>query len=352
MDDSQRWSEERASAWYGAQPWLLGSNFVPSTASNQLEMWQAETFDPETIRRELGWAAALGMNTMRVFLHDLPWAAEADAFAGRIDAFLGIASDCGIRPLFVLFDDCWHDGAALGPQPPPVPGRHNSRWLQSPGYGAIANDGEWPRLEAYVRGIVGRFAHDERVLGWDIYNEVTNGFLPAQSLPAGEREAALAEAERVRVATRDRHLRLLELAFEWARSARPSQPLTAGAYSRDREMNALLFDLSDVVSFHCYEGPGALTALIARLRTHGRPLLCTEYMARTEGSGFHDCLPVLQREGVAAYNWGFVNGRTQTHIAWRPLPEPGAWFHDVLHADGTPYDAAETALIRRLAGAK
>jgi hypothetical protein len=352
MENTRPWSEGRANAWYSAQPWLLGSNFVPSTASNQLEMWQAATFDPETIRRELGWAAALGMNSMRVFLHDLLWAAEADAFAARIDAFLGIATECGIRPLFVLFDDCWYDGATLGPQLPPVPGRHNSRWLQSPGYRAIADDADWLRLEAYVRGVVGRFANDQRVLGWDIYNEVTNGFLPAQSQPPGERAAALAEAERQRVATRARHLVLLQRAFTWARAASPSQPLTAGAFSRDRELNELLAQLSDVISFHCYDGPEALAALIARLRRHGRPLLCTEYMARTQGSRFHDCLPVLHGERVAAYNWGFVNGRTQTHIAWTPLAEPGAWFHDVLHGDGTPYDAVETALIRRLAAVK
>ena len=68
-----RWTAERAKAWYAGLPWQVGSNFIPSTSSNQLEMWQAETFDPATIERELAWAAGLGMKSMRVFLHDLLW---------------------------------------------------------------------------------------------------------------------------------------------------------------------------------------------------------------------------------------------------------------------------------------
>src|SRR5882757_7505005 len=116
-----RWAPKRAQTWYDSQPWLVGANFVPSTAINQLEMWQAETFDPATIERELGWAAGLGMNVMRVYLHDLLWAHDAAGFGERIDRYLAIAARYGIRTLFVLFDDCWRDEFALGPQPAPKP---------------------------------------------------------------------------------------------------------------------------------------------------------------------------------------------------------------------------------------
>jgi hypothetical protein len=339
-----RWSEARAGDWYARQPWLVGCNFIPSTAVNQLEMWQAETFDATTINRELSWAADLGFNTMRVFLHDVLWDADAAGFGSRIDAYLAIAARHNIRTLFVLFDDCWHDGAKLGPQPAPVPGRHNSGWLQSPGRGVIASHSALPRLEEYVKGVVGAFAADDRVLGWDIYNEVTNGFLPAQSLPREERAAALDRATRRRLEQMPLHLELLDLAFGWARASRPSQPLTAGLFLPDRELNAHLVEQSDIVTFHCYENAERLTTLIGRLRRHNRPLICTEYMARTLGSDFRSTLPVFKRERVGCYNWGLVNGKTQTHIAWSGASD--RWFHDILHADGRPYDAAEAEFIR------
>jgi len=165
-----RWDEDRAERWYADQPWLVGCNFTPSTAINQLEMWQAETFDPETIDRELGWAAKLGFNSMRVFLHDLVWEADADAFKDRIDRFLAIAAGHGISTMLVLFDDCWFPPRA-GAQPSPVPGVHNPGWAQSPGHRVVKDREQWGRLEAYVRDIVGAFAEDERVCVWDLYNE-------------------------------------------------------------------------------------------------------------------------------------------------------------------------------------
>ena len=161
---AQRWSEEQARAWYERQPWLVGCNFIPSTAINQLEMWQADTFDPETIDRELGWASQLGMNTVRVYLHDLAWEADPEGFKKRVDRFLTIAKKHGIRPLFVLFDDCWNENPKIGPQPAPLPSVHNSGWLQSPGKAVVNDPKSWGRLERYVKDVVGTFARDDRVL--------------------------------------------------------------------------------------------------------------------------------------------------------------------------------------------
>ncbi len=42
-EKGKRWSVEKANEWYAKQPWLVGCNFIPSTAVNQLEMWQEET---------------------------------------------------------------------------------------------------------------------------------------------------------------------------------------------------------------------------------------------------------------------------------------------------------------------
>src|SRR5438105_10712568 len=171
---AQPWPAEKANAWYAKQPWLVGSNYIPTDAINQLEMWQADTFNPAEIEKELGWAESLGMNTMRVFLHDLLWQQDAAGFQKRIDSFLTIASRHHIRPLFVLFDSCWDPLPRLGPQHPPTPGVHNSGWVQSPGAAALADTGQQPRLKAYVQGVVAAFAKDDRVLAWDLWNEPDN----------------------------------------------------------------------------------------------------------------------------------------------------------------------------------
>src|SRR5579859_569631 len=126
-----RWTEKQAADWYAKQPWLVGSNYIPATAINELEMWQADTFDPKRIDLELRWARGIGMNTMRVFLHDALWQQDAAGFTKRIDVFLGLADKRAIKPIFVLFDSCWDPYPQLGKQRAPRPGVHNSGWVQS-----------------------------------------------------------------------------------------------------------------------------------------------------------------------------------------------------------------------------
>src|SRR5882757_1134387 len=170
-----RWTESKANAWYQQQPWLVGSNYIPATAINQLEMWQESTFDPQQIDKELGWAEGIGMNTMRVFLHDLLWQQDAPGLRKRLDAFLAICAKHHIRPVVVLFDSCWDPSPKVGPQHPPIPGVHNSGWVQSPGKTALGDATEYPRLKTYVEGVVGAFANDGRILAWDVWNEPSNG---------------------------------------------------------------------------------------------------------------------------------------------------------------------------------
>lgn len=331
-----RWTAASAQAWYDAQPWLVGANFIPSTAINQLEMWQADTFDPETIDRELGWAADVGMNVMRVFLHDLLWDADPRGFVERVDRYLAIADRHGIRTMLVLFDNVWDPEAHLGPQPAPVPGVHNSGWVQSPAKQetlAFANDAALQaRLERYVKEVLGAFRDDRRVLMWDLLNEPGNSNIHTGCLP------------------------LLEAAFRWAREVAPSQPLTAGSWFLQTwaQVSKTSLHLSDVATFHNYDTEPDTAALIGRLRGYtDRPLVCTEYMARTVGSTFQTHLPLFRDQHVGAIHWGLVSGKTQTIWPWGSLPNPGVdepplWFHDVFRADGTPYDAAETDFIRAI----
>jgi hypothetical protein len=329
MTSTRRWGAERANRWYNSISWPVGCNFIPSTAINQLEMWQVETFDPETIDRELGWAAAIGFNTMRVYLHDLLWFADADGFRDRMDRYLAIAAKHGIRTIFVLFDDCWNKESRLGPQPAPRPGIHNSGWLQSPGEALVLDPTAWPRLERYVTEVVSAFAGDTRVLMWDLYNEPGNRELKAASLP------------------------LLRLAFAWAREGEPSQPLTSGAWADFTPVSEFQVEASDVITFHNYNDVASLEKHIAALRVYGRPLICTEYMARSRGSRFETHLPIFKRENVGAINWGLVAGKTNTKYQWdTPLPgrEPELWFHEVFHPDGRPYREEEVAAIKAATG--
>jgi len=352
LADTQRWSEEKADAWYQQQPWPVGSNFIPASAINELEMWQAATFDPQEIDRELGWAQGLGMNTMRVFLHDLLWQQDAAGFRQRIDAFLTIAARHKIRPVFVLFDSCWDPFPKLGPQHPPIPGVHNSGWVQSPGAAALQDPAQYSRLKEYVRGVVGAFANDSRILAWDLWNEPDNGNGGAYGAVELKNKAALV-------------LALLPQVFAWARSADPSQPLTSGVWEGDwssaEKLSAtakVQLEESDVISFHNYSWPEDFEQKVGWLERYHRPIFCTEYMARPMGSTFDSILPIAKKRHVAAINWGLVAGKTQTYLPWdswqRPyvLEKPAVWFHEVFYPDGKPYREREAQIIRELTGVK
>jgi hypothetical protein len=345
---SERWSEEKANAWYAQQPWLVGANYIPSNAINQLEMFQSATFDPAINDRELGLAESIGMNTARVFLQDQLWEQDPEGFKKRLDIFLGIAAKHHIRPLLVLFDSCWEANPRLGQQHPPIPGIHNSGWVQSPGKERLLNPADEQKLKTYVIGVVGAFAKDDRILGWDIWNEPDNGGGDiANDVPA--------KVKRVN--------ELLPKAFLWARSVYPTQPLTSGVWMGDwtdpaKESVTTRIQLaeSDIISFHNYSWPEEFEQRIKELQRLQRPILCTEYMARGAGSTFDGSLPIAKRYHVAAINWGLVAGKTQTYLPWdswqRPyvLTQPTVWFHEVFRNDDTPYRQHEVDLIRELTG--
>jgi hypothetical protein len=344
-----RWSCERAREWSERQGWRIGCNFVPSTAVNQLEMWQADTFDPETVEQELAWAADIGMTAIRVYLHDLAWQSDSEGLKRRMDRFLSIADTRGIATAFVLFDDCWYPNARPGSQPDPVPGKHNSRWRQSPGISVARDPAEKPRLKAYVQDVCSTFGRDSRVLFWDVYNEVGNFFLPDLSEPRRRRIIPLAVGMLRFYLAPLPTLALARQAFEWIRAVEPDQPLTAAVWYTHPRLNRVLASISDIVSFHNYESSTRLERQIGRLTRHDRPLICTEYLARTAGSTFQDCLPVFFRHQVSCFNWGLVSGRTQTWYTWHDhdnLDEPRIWFHDIFRTDGSPYDQSEIALLR------
>ncbi|WP_461533955.1 cellulase family glycosylhydrolase [Sinomicrobium sp.] len=337
-DPTVRWSEEKAKEWYEQQPWIVGCNFVPSTAINQIEMWQAETFDTETIDRELGWAQDIGFNTVRIFLHNLVWGEDPDAFKNRLNKVLGIAEKHGIKVIITFFTNGTFDDSKipqLGEQAPPIPGVHNSGWVQSPGSEIVNDPSKWAPLEKYIKDIVGSFKDDKRVLFWSLYNEPENPRRGAYSLP------------------------LLRKVFEWARSMNPSQPLTSPIWKipgEDRtalDIVSFLGENCDIITFHNYHKPEITQKYIQLLRAFRRPLVCTEYMGRTIGSTFENTMPVFKSENIGAISFGLVAGKANFHYPWgseEGAPEPEVWFHDIFRKDGSAYSNEEIEFIKSMTG--
>ncbi len=344
------WTAEKANTWYAEQPWLVGSNFAPAYAINQLEMWQADTFDPAAIDKELGYAQDLGFNTMRVYLHHMLWEQDSKGLIERMEKYLEIADKRKIGTMFVLFDSVWSPFPKPGKQPEPKPFTHNSGWVQSPGADVLKDPSKYPVLEAYVKGVVGHFKDDSRVQIWDIWNEPDNPVPQYKDVELKNKNELV--------------LPLLAKSFAWAREAKPMQPLTSGVWvgedwsdpAKLKPIERVQIENSDVISFHNYASLEKMTKAVESLKGYNRPLICTEYMARPIGSTFDPVMGYLKKEKVGAYNWGFVSGKSQTIFPWDSWekeygPEPPVWFHDIFRTDGTPYRQEEVDYIKSLTGA-
>lgn len=330
------WTKERANRWYENISWLRGCNFIPSTAINPIEMWQAETFDTITIDRELGYAEKLGYNSVRVYFHYIVWKNDAEGFKQRIDKFLSIANSHGISVMPIFFDDVWQKEPKAGKQLDAIPGVHNSQWSTSPGHSMVKDTTSFPLLKNYVKDIMGYFAYDKRIVFWDLYNEAGNGKLKEQSIP------------------------LLKAVFRWARQVNPSQPITSGIWFKNKKINDIILDNSDIITFHNYLKAKKVKKYIQQLKSYGRPLICTEWLRRKVDNNFENLFGYFYQEKVGAYNWGLVSGKTQTIFSWfttiiKPCTrkwnngrEPKVWFHDILRKDGTPYRQNEIIIIKEI----
>jgi hypothetical protein len=330
---SEKWTVEQAREWGEKHPWYRGANFNPSTAINQLETWQEGSFDPETIDRELGWAEEIGFNCMRVYLHHLAWQVDREGFKSRMDEYLTIADAHGIKTMFVFFDDCWNAEYEAGPQPEPKTGIHNSGWVRDPGDRIFREPDLMDTLEVYVKDVMSAFADDDRIMLWDLYNEPGNNGLGNKSMP------------------------LLKNVFAWGRAVGPSQPLSVGVWNITlKDLNKFQLENSDIITYHNYSDEVDHRKAIDSLKLYERPMICTEYMARTRNSLFSNIMPMLEEEKIGAINWGFVAGKSNTIYAWdTPMPdgaEPEVWFHDIFRPDGSVFDQAEIDLIKELTGKK
>lgn len=352
-----RWTPQRAQEWWQDTGWICGFNFLPSTAVNFLEMWHEDTFDKETIRRELGWAAGFGFTALRVNLHYLVWKHDRAGLLERLDWVLETAHALGLSTVPCFFDDCGFGGAepTYGPQPDPIPNVHNSRAVASPGRAALLDGSEWAGFEGYVRDIMRAHAADRRVLFWDLYNEPGNRMVFGPDASDTYRPDFSA-----------RSFALMKDCFRWARAENPVQPLTVAAWvtplpgSTDApyqtEIDQAALALSDIVTFHAYWDNQNVERFIAYLAEFDRPMLCTEWMARPVGSKIDDQLTVFQTRNIGCFQWGFVKGRTQTNLPWPAdlvaqhggVADRSIWFHDLVDEEGNAYDPAEAAYLREV----
>lgn len=320
-----------------------------------MEFWQEDTFDPETIDRELRWSADLGFNLHRVFLHNLLWDQDSAGFLNRLDTYLTLSEKYGIKTMLVLLDDVWNPVMHLGKQPEPIPHVHNSQWVQAPGAEILGDSSRHDELRGYIKGVIARFAHDPRVLVWDLYNEPDN--------VNGDPERGKMEVKNKAIFS----LALLRKVVRWAREVDPDQPLTSGLWRGKIEnwgnpdslpaIDRFMVENSDIITFHAYDSFQYVQGKIAQLKKYNRPMICTEYLVREYGNRFDNIMPLFKSENIGAINWGFVAGKTQTNYPWRSwrekfTTEPKVWHHDILRKDGMPFSEEEVRLIKRLMGKK
>lgn len=245
------------------------------------------------------------MNSLRVFLHDLLWKVKGPSFLDRVDQFLAIADRHGLSTMLVLFDGVWNPDPAPGPQGEPLPRRHNALWVQSPGRDILGDPTRWSELRPYVDAVVGRFKSDPRVVAWDLFNE------PDQSNPFSYPRLELYGKTRLADG-------LLNQVFDWCQAIDPKQPLTSGIYlgvngtaEHVSRLNCTMLARIDVISFHSYTPRTKLLGTIAYLARYGRPLLCTEWMARRLGSPVARVRDLADHD-VDAWCWGMVGARPDT----------------------------------------
>ena len=323
-----KWSREKAWKWYNDQPWQCGFNYVPANAISYTEMWMDYSFDPKLIDAELKLAEDIGFNCLRVVFSYVVWEHDPAAFKARFEKFLEICDSHGIKVMPAFFDDCKFgpiSDPVYGKQPDVVEGWYANGWTPSPGHRMVRDVTTWHKLEEFVTDVVGAHKNDSRILCWDLYNEPNNDVLG------------------------DIALGLVDRVFKTARKVNPDQPLTSCSWNANDKMNEVILRNSDIITFHSYAPEHILSLHIEKLKTHGRPLICTEWLNRGAHSVVESCLPLFYEENVGCLHWGLVNGKTQTDLNWGHQPgdpEPLVWQHDLFYPDGSIYSDTEIQMFK------
>jgi hypothetical protein len=318
----QRWTVTRAHEYMQSYGVIKGCNFVPSYCKSPMQHFI--DFREDIIRKELGYAKKAGLNSIRLWIPCFAWQSDRQTFYQVLDKYLEICNEMQFSIMATLTcysikKDTFQEKLEVKPQRF-YPGVHIQPLEIEGIYRREADD--WPVIREYYQEITKRYGDNRTIIVWDLYNE------------AWEKDRDLQE-----------HL------FQWVREVDPGQPLTAcwGAH-----------DYSDVITFHTYQPPGGkkrdeLPGLLSfeeeinYALSYNRPVLCTEWLARTFGNNFQNVLPVFAAYNIGFYFWGLVAGSGQYRFPWNwpeGAPEPYLWFHEILYPDGHPYKREEIDMIR------
>ena len=323
-----RWDGDRVRRWYDNLGVVKGVNYIPRNAVNSTDMWRKETFDPDLINEELGWVRKAGYTTLRVQLQYIAWKEDPKGFMERLEKFMDLAARNTLKVVPVLFDDknFANMDPVAGPQPEPIPGKNNARWVPSPGPAAVKDRSTWPDLEKYFRDVMEKYKGDDRVVYWDLYNRAGDSELWEATLP------------------------LMDQVFNWARDIDPKQPLAAPAWTKPNSaMTVHKLERSDIVTFQSFETAGQIEALLTLLKRYDRPIICSDWLMRQRDNDFEKILPLFSVHRVGWFNRGLVNGKTQEWIQqdqYRSADRPELWQHDVLKPNGDAYDPKEIERIQ------
>lgn len=349
----EKWTKERAWEWYNKQPWIRGFCYYPSCCLNMIEMWQEYNWDKvkATMEKEMAIAKEWGFNAVRILtLFDL-YLDQPEAHLNHLEEFIQICDKNQIKVMVCIGNDClvsksnykkpsygeqeydlgYHSGKAISPH----------IVMNEPGY-ALADEPEYFDLYLeYVEAIISKYAKDERVLLWDIYNE-----------PGNSRRGMMS-------------YKVMEESFKIARKYDTIQPCAACCWSYNekdepyKEIELKALEMSDVILYHGYMNYKKHKRTVKFLKkTYERPLFNTEWLHRIWHNDVEHFFPYFRKNKIAAFNWGFVRGKSQTNEPWEWLFNEyhlghgkdwdfTKWQHDLIRSNLEPYDFKEYEIIKR-----
>lgn len=340
-----KWSEEKAWKWYNSQPWIRGYSTYPSNCVNRIAMWQEYKHD-EVIKQadyEFSLAKETGFNAVRAIIQFDVWLYQHDSFMKNLEEYISVANKHSQKVMLVLGNDCT---VAKSRWKAPVFGEQKIDWgyhsgikggqhagdYKEPGYQLLDESDLLEKFYEMVGEIAQKYAKDERVQIWNIWNEVGNSNRENMSRS------------------------IMEKTFEIVRSYSPIQPLTADVWSRHlideaKDVEKLALELSDIISFHCYGPYNEFVIMIKQLKEkYNRPLVCSEWLNRLGNNNVNEIFPLLYLEKIGSYHWGLMQGFSQTFEPWGGYfirqangenLDLTVWQHDIFRFNGMPYIPSE-----------
>ncbi len=346
---SGKWTKEQAWDWYGRQPWIRGWCGYPSNCVNRVAMWQEYGHTDVAAQEEAEFklARGIGYNAVRAIIQFEVWRFEHDSFMKNLEEYIAAAARNGIKVMLCLGNDCTVPKSLFQPV---VFGPQNVDWgyhsgikrgphaggYSEPGY-MLLDESEYEQdYYDMVSELADKYGRDERIQIWDVWNEIGASRRNMKSVKA------------------------METFFEILRGKNVMQPLTADGWNKfeNAEHERRAMELSDIITFHSYKNFGDVVALIDRLKElYGRPLINNEWLNRYENNRVQELFPLFWLERIGSYNWGLVQGYSQTYEPWggyfmREEFENGTldlkgWQHDLFRFNGLPYDPNEIKVIKR-----